>query len=357
MRLVFATLPVLANSHGILLPYTKNFDEAREAGLWSMKAIQDVVETCRDQLAHCSVANLGSSHWESGFQCLHSGHNDLDTACRNKVAAAAQLHPAAAFGALSLDDARRHVGSADDPPMPPPDKNSSNYGCHPETDNPYIWSYHIHLIWDEEGREDSFKFQRAFREAFMGGADTIRQCPQLAFIEDLWNFDSVPAEDIEHHMYADICQQFAMNDAIDWWPSYPPGGPFLHNNTGFTVSSLAWHSVWSWVMKNRPLSDKVWIFNHPNTGCQYTDLRHWSAWAGESTEMYYDILGEFNGCLWAGCNDKQFGCITYRHEESGPYQGYGDCFTRPAEPQAEGTWKLLPGSNTSTIEWTMPSVV
>merc|ERR1712007_194524 len=122
MKVLYVALPVLTHSHGVLLPATKNFDQAREAGLWSLQVIEDAVKTCRNQLSHCSVAKLGGEHWDLGFECLTGGLEDLDVACRNKIGAAALHYPSAQFASMPVEAARKHLSE--------PSENATNYGCH-----------------------------------------------------------------------------------------------------------------------------------------------------------------------------------------------------------------------------------
>jgi aromatic ring-cleaving dioxygenase len=226
-----------------------------------------------------------------------------------------------------------------------------NYGCNVSTDpHPYTWSYHIHIIFTKKNKDVMEKFTGDFREQFMGGRDQYNPCRPMSFLEDLWNFDSVDMDDVERHHLAKPCQQFMVN--ANHTP-FTAGGPFLHHNTGFTVSPTQWHEVLPWVMANRPDIDGFWVMTHPNTGCQYNDVKHWSGWAGTSTLLFYPILGERSGCVWAGCNDKTLGCIAFNH--LGAKEGYGQCFNPPLnwdKPlSATGTMTLLPGSNITDMTW------
>lgn len=337
-------LPALAASHGIHLPATKDPEEARQAGLWSRQHIENIVEDCRDQLEHCR----GAVGWEAQARCLIAGHEDIkDEACLHRTLSAAQHLPAALFAAMMTEGGSGDLGAG---PV-------NNYGCNASTDpHPYIWSYHIHIQFTNETRDVMEKFTADFRELFMGGRDYSNECRMMSFVEDLWNFNSVGMDDVEHHHFAGACQQFLVND--EHIP-FTPGGPFYHSNTGFTVSPTMWHEVLPWVMSNRPMVDNFWILTHPNSGCQYADIKHWSGWAGESSELYYPILGEMNGCLWAGCNDKALGCIAFNHEDE--REGYGECFNPPrnwdSPLSATGTMTLLPGSNTTDITWESSQVV
>lgn len=227
----------------------------------------------------------------------------------------------------------------------------TNYGCNASTDpHPYTWSYHIHIEFTKNMTDVMEQFTGDFREQFMGGRDQYNPCRPMSFLEDLWNFDSVAQEDVERHHFAEPCQQFMKS--ADHTP-FTPGGPFFHHNTGFTVSPLQWHEVLPWVMANRPDVDGLWIMTHPNTGCQYNDVKHWSGWAGESSPLFYKILGERSGCVWAGCNDKTLGCIAFNHLEK--TEGYGECFNPPLNWEkplsAAGTMTLLPGSNITEMTW------
>lgn len=338
MSLQAFLLPALAAGHGIHLPATLDHEEAVQAGLWARQAIESVVEDCRDQLEHCGAAN----GWEAQAKCLIDGHENLDEDCLAKIVKAAEHLPIALFataeeeGSGELGEDFGHV---------------TNYGCNATTDpHPYTWSYHIHIIFTKDNVDVMEKFTGDFREQFMGGRDNYNPCRAMSFLEDLWNFQSVAEEDVEHHHFAEPCQQFMKADTHT---PFTAGGPFLHHNTGFTVSPLQWHEVLPWVMANRPDIDGFWVMTHPNTGCQFNDVRHWSGWAGQSTNLFYKILGERSGCVHAGCNDKTLGCIAFNH--LGANEGYGQCFNPPLNWEkpmsATGHLTLLPGSNITDMTW------
>merc|ERR1711959_237759 len=97
----------------------------------------------------------------------------------------------------------------------------------------------------------------------------MKMCRPLAYLTDLWNKESVSPEQMEDHPYADSCEL----------ATFTPGGPFLHAEKGFTVSIEMFHKIVPWLLANRPLNDKLYLFVHPNTGCQYNDLRHSTIWA------------------------------------------------------------------------------
>jgi len=165
-----------------------------------------------------------------------------------------------------------------------------------------------------------------------------KMCRRFAFLTDLWNKDSVSPEHIDDHPLADMCIMSTM----------PPGGPFFHAEKGFAISTTMFHRVVPWIMANRPVNDKLYIFIHPNSGCQYNDLRHWSMWAGPSVRNFYDIL---KGCVWASCEDEVLGCIAFNH--LGKNQGYGTCYESPTAYGKTGMsmqckMTISPTSNTTT---------
>lgn len=336
MSLRVLALPALAAGHGIHLPHTHDPEEARQIGMESMKHIKTIVEDCRHHVEECKAAN----GWEAQIRCLIAGHEQVkDEACFHKVLAAAEHLPVALFAMEQEFGVEFPFGPV------------TNYGCNASTDpHPYTWSYHIHVQFTKENQDIAEKFAGDFREQFMGGRENYNVCRSMAFLEDLWNFDSVAKEDVERHHFAKPCQQFMINASHT---PFTAGGPFLHHNTGFTVSPLMWHEVLPWVMANRPDIDGLWIMTHPNTGCQYNDVKHWSGWAGESSKLFYGILGERGGCLWAGCNNKVLGCIAFNH--LGKNEGYGECFDPPLNWEkpfsATGTMTLLPGSNITDMNW------
>merc|ERR1712000_261864 len=117
---------------------------------------------------------------------------------------------------------------------------------------------------------------------------------------------------------------------------------------GFILSTTMFHRALPWILANRPLNDKLYIFLHPNTGCQYNDLRHWSMWASPAVKMYFPIL---TGCVWAACEDETLGCIVWNH--LGKNQGYGPCYDPPTSYGKPGMsldckMTIEPTSNTTT---------
>merc|ERR1712113_655130 len=98
-----------------------------------------------------------------------------------------------------------------------------------------------------------------------------------------------------------------------------------------------------WLAANRPLNDKVKILVHPNSGCQYNDLQHFSMWAGPSEALFTDIL---KGCVWAGCEDQVSGCIGFNHMTKS--EGYGTCYQAPKAMNLKCTMTISPTSNVST---------
>merc|ERR1712113_1179883 len=106
----------------------------------------------------------------------------------------------------------------------------TNKGCNVTSDPlPYVWSYHIHVLWDQiidtSSRDTANAFMDRFTKEF---APNIEMCHKLSFLTDLWNKNSTGVED---HMLAETCQ----------FSIYSPGGPFYHWERGFLISPTTFH--------------------------------------------------------------------------------------------------------------------
>lgn len=267
--------------------------------------------------------------WEAGARCLIERHEEMaHEGCKEQIEHLARHLPLALFAAGKHHLASDHLGSGDF-------GKRVNKGCNVSSDVlPYVWSYHLHIQWEpfcEECKETAMNFTDKFINEFQPDA---KMCRRMAFLTDLWNTDSVSRDNPQAHHFAEICKMATL----------PPGGPFLHSEKGFTISTTMFHRVLPWLMANRPLNNKLYLFVHPNTGCQYNDLRHWSMWASKSVAIFYDIL---QGCVWASCEDKVLGCIAFNHKRKD--QGYGPCFTPPTKFNIDCSMSLEGTGNTSTM--------
>lgn len=325
-----------AAGHGIALPVTDVAEKAFEAAAHAQALVSDVVDECSSEVSHiCSKAH----GLEESARCLIQNSEMLTSeVCASKVENAARHFPASfhhkwnnhSEGSRLTDFGKR-----------------TNRGCDASSDTlPYIWSYHVHLQWDylgcKECHETAMNFSDRFIRTFQPDA---KMCRRFAFLTDLWNKGSVSPDNIEDHPLADMCVMSTM----------PPGGPFFHAEKGFAISTTMFHRVVPWLMANRPLNDKLYIMVHPNSGCQYNDLRHWSMWVGPSVGIFYSIL---EGCVWASCEDEVLGCIAFNH--LGKNQGYGTCYQAPTAygkpgPSLDCKMTIEASSNTTTETCSRPN--
>jgi hypothetical protein len=328
--LLLAALPAVVSGHGSVLPITENPIEARIAAASSVKLIGKAVGECEAEATHC----LETEGLIGKARCLIQAVDDLSSGCHDKMVEVIQHIPLAVWSMLP-EEKTPQLGSEDF-------GNRTVHGCNVSKDQiPYVWSYHLHLQWDfpdNGGYETMLNFTKKFIAEFQ---PDIKMCRPLAYLTDLWNKESVSPEHIDDHPYADTCEMATVT----------PGGPFLHAEKGFTLSVEMFHRVLPWLMANRPLNDKLYIFVHPNTGCQYNDLRHWSMWSSKSVRMFFDIL---LGCQWVACEDEVLGCIAFNH--LGKNQGYGTCYKAPKEVNADCKMSIEPTSNTSTMRCTKTPV-
>lgn len=285
-----------------------------------MQHAQQDLQYAKQMSGECSVEHApcaAKQGWKDQTRCLvDAGPERVKSIrCKEAVPALAQIYPSALF-------AENGGLGAGAPP---------NIGCNATADaNPYVWSYHIHIQWDEWTDPSSRNTSDAFADLFVKTwAPDVQMCAPYSFLTSLWNQDSV---DQSKHNFADICA----------FQVFPPGGPFLHHNRGWMITPPDLHKILPWLAQNRPLDDKLTIFIHPNTGCQYNDLRHFSMWVGPSEELFYDIL---LGCVWAACDDEVLGCIAF--DFTGPSQGYGKCYTPPTSLDLSCAMTLGP-SNVTT---------
>merc|ERR1712125_53399 len=195
-------------------------------------------------------------------------------------------------------------------PAANPDLSLSDFGkrtykgCNFSADGlPYVWSYHIHFMWNELTDKHTKNMSVALHEKFVKEfAPDVKYCRPFSFLTDLWNKNSVAGP--ENHEFAEPCM----------FPSLTPGGPFFLWERGYHISPTMFHKVVTWLMANRPVhqtdgdafgrdlpkhqDSPIGILIHPNTGCQYNDLNHYAMWAGPSKPLLFNIL---KGCVWASC--------------------------------------------------------
>lgn len=327
-------IPVAVSGHGIAMPLATNLHEMKKAGSQAVKEIEKALLACSEEVIDCAPAVLRG--WEAGAHCLVEQFETVkDENCQDHIIHAARHLPAALYasGKHNIDDGEPHLkstaGVADF-------GKRVNRGCNVNNDVlPYVWSYHLHIQWDfgcHSCKQTAMDFTDKFLAEFQPGA---QMCHRMAFLTDLWNTNSIPRNESERHQFADICTMGTL----------PPGGPFYHSEKGFALSPIMFHKALPWLMANRPLNDKLYMFVHPNTGCQFNDLSHWSAWVGPSVSMFHALL---KGCVWSSCEDQVLGCIGFNHLT--PTQGYGQCYTPPSEFYLGCTMSLEPHSNTSTID-------
>jgi aromatic ring-cleaving dioxygenase len=326
MKLSFLALPAVVTGHGIAIPMTDSIEEVHQAGTSAIKLVTEVVEKCGKEIVECLPAT--TQGWQAGARCLIEKFDSIEhDDCLDEIEHMARHLPAALFthratSQPNLESALGDIGKR------------TNQGCDVNRDNkPYVWSYHMHVQWDfecHECRQTAEEFFGKFLNQFQPDAE---MCNRMAFLTDLWNTKSVSRTEYQNHHFADICKMATL----------PPGGPFFHSEKGFVLSTTMYHRVLPWLMANRPLNDELFMFIHPNTGCQYNDLKHWSMWVSpHSVKMFFPIL---TGCVWAACEDKVLGCIVWDHLRQD--KGYGNCFLPPTEYEID--CKLILGdSNTST---------
>lgn len=314
------------------MPITQVAAELSQAADQAQSLIRAAVQECGGEVSHLCSSESGL---EKQAKCFIKNYDAFTSeACSLKVHNAMRHLPAA----FHVERTQAKLGVQDF-------GKRINKGCNVSSDVlPYIWSYHIHLQWDftsTEGHDTAMNFTKLFLDKFQ---PDVKMCHRFAFLTDLWNKGSVPADKIQDHPFADICEMATM----------PPGGPFFHAEKGFAISTTMFHRVVPWLMANRPLNDKLYIMIHPNSGCQYNDLRHWSMWIGNSLNIFYDIL---QGCVWAACEDEVMGCIAFNHLDKS--QGYGVCYDPPTSYGKPGMsidckMTIDKDSNTTTESCTKP---
>lgn len=195
---------------------------------------------------------------------------------------------------------------------------------------------------EDEGGNNARKTSDAFRDAFVAEfLPGMKKCNRWSFLDDLWNTNTVKTP--EGHQFAEMCElQGVLPGGV-----FPEGVPFLLHNRGFLIANTDLPRVLPWLMANRPLNGLLKIFIHPNTGCQFNDLYHWSMLVGESVDMN---MRATYGCVWAGCEDKAKGCITGgnsgRNTDPDPTD-YGQCYQAPAQMNVKCTTSLE--SNTTMM--------
>lgn len=321
-------------------------DEVSMASEHASALVQQAANECSKEMTTCAAMN--GLKFQS--ECLIEHHDDLSWECQLKVwnmvrhmphAKLASekdlLSPTSPDNEVNVSDIGKHIFK----------------GCNYSSDGlPYVWSYHIHFMWNELTDNTTKALSVALHNKFIKEfAPNIQYCRKFSFLTDLWNKETSMGPD--NHEFADICM----------FPSMPPGGPFFLWERGYLISPTMFHKVVPWLMANRPVvttdaygraekhrDDPIGILVHPNTGCQYNDLNHYSMWAGPSKPLFYDIL---KGCVWAGCDDEVLGCIAFNH--LGKNQGYGKCYQAPKSMSHECTYSIEPTSNTSTMDCKKPT--
>jgi len=281
---------------------------------------------------------------------------ELSEDCQDKVLNMARHMPHAQ---LVMDDASSKglelSGPDEEVSLPPSFGNQTWKGCNFSYDPlPYVWSYHIHLMWNDLTDNSSRALQQEFHDKMVKEFfPDIKKCRFLSFLTDLWNKNSVTGP--ANHEFAETCS----------FAPLPPGGPFFLWERGYHISPTTFHKMMPWLAANRPRTpvaipfkkkheNPVAILVHPNTGCQYNDLNHWSMWAGKSKPLFYDIL---RGCVWAACEDKVLGCIVFNHLHTpgAGNQGYGTCYEAPKAMSHTCTYSIEATSNTSTMDCKKPT--
>merc|ERR1719456_1403554 len=115
---------------------------------------------------------------------------------------------------------------------------------------PYVWSYHIHFMWNELTDSTTKTMQQELHNKFVKEFQPdMKYCRKFSFLTDLWNKDSNEGPD--GHEFADICM----------FPALPPGGPFFLWERGYLISPTTFHRVLPWLAANRPRSPVSNPFN------------------------------------------------------------------------------------------------
>lgn len=323
---MLAALPWVVSGHGVGLPITEGMEEAMSATGAALELVKAAAEECAKELSPC----LAESGWWAKSECLIKNAEKLSAECQEQVLKLARSLPSALFAESGQAQNQHVLGDIG---------HKTWKGCNVSADPlPYVWSYHIHLQWEPIKEKGSRATSDAWRDKFVKEFHPeMKLCSKFSFLTDLWNKASVSEAD---HNFMEMCE----------FPVYPPGGPFYHWERGFHISTVDFHRVLPWVLANRPLDGKLKIFIHPNTGCQYNDLKYWSMWAGDSVPLFTDIL---KGCVWAACEDKVLGCIAFNHLRED--QGYGTCYTPPSELNLECTMTIEKTANATTETCRKPS--
>jgi len=339
--LLLIIAPFMASCHGVASNTAQTDEELRMASGHAFNLVQKATEQCSKEVSTCAAMNGLSSQYE----CLVKSHDDLSWDCKLQVLNMVRHMPHTNITMEKMNN-KAEVSVSDI-------GHRTYKGCNYSSDGrPYVWSYHIHFMWNEltdsTTKQMSIDFHNKFIKEF---APNIKYCRKFSFLTDLWNKDSVTGP--ENHEFAETCM----------FPSLPPGGPFFLWERGYLISPTMFHKVVPWMAANRPVisndafgraykhrDDPIGILIHPNTGCQYNDLNHYSMWAGPSKPLFYDIL---MGCVWAACEDEVLGCIGFNH--LGKNQGYGVCYKAPQSMKHECTMTIEPTSNTTTMDCKKPS--
>jgi hypothetical protein len=339
--LILASGVATVAGHGVAMHTAKTKEDVLAASGHALSFIQDATAQCREELTVC--ASLDG--WEAQSQCLLNHHDDLSWDCQLQMLNVARHMPHAKLATVSdIGFQSQHSGPEPQPVTVSDIGNKTYKGCNFSHDVlPYVWSYHIHFMWNELTDSTTKNMSVELHEKFVKEFQPdMKYCNRFSFLTDLWNKQSNKGP--EEHEFAETCM----------FPSLPPGGPFFMWERGYLISATTFHKVVPWFMANRPRNAKdnnpIGILVHPNTGCQYNDLNHWSMWAGDNKPLFYDIL---KGCVWAGCEDEVLGCIAFNHLGKG--QGYGKCYQAPKSMSTECTMRIEPTSNTSTMECKKPA--
>jgi hypothetical protein len=343
--LAFLLLPLMVSGHGVAMHTANTPEEVDLASGHALDFVQQIHQQCMQEVPAC--AEKKDVH--SVAKCFMDHHDDLSWDCQMQVVNMARHMPHAkrAYdkmkGIVSLSDFGKKTVK----------------GCNYSSDaTPYVWSYHIHFMWNEltdnktgpAASPNRGNMSQDLHEKFIKEfAPDIKFCRPFSFLTDLWNKRSVTGP--EDHEFAEPCM----------FPSLTPGGPFFLWERGYHISPTMFHKVVPWLMANRPVHQvpgdifgrdepkhqdaPIGILIHPNTGCQYNDLNHYSMWAGPSKPLFYDIL---EGCVWAACEDEVLGCIAFNH--LGKNEGYGTCYQAPKAMNHQCTYSIEPTSNTSTMD-------
>jgi len=333
LLLLFA-VPLMASGHGVAMHTASTKEEIQTAAGQALNFVQQATTQCHNEVPKCAQ----TSGWLAKAECLIENHDDLSWDCQLQVLNLGRHMPHVNFPMNDSDSPASEVSVSDF-------GKRTVKGCNFTHDVlPYVWSYHIHFMWNELTDHTTGNMSVELHNKFIKEFQPdIQYCRRFSFLTDLWNKNSV--EGPENHEFAEMCM----------FPSLPPGGPFFLWERGYLISPTTFHKVLPWLMANRPRNAKhnnpIGILLHPNTGCQYNDLNHWSMWAGLAKPLFYDIL---LGCQWDSCEDEVLGCIAFNH--LGKNQGYGTCYQAPKSMNHECTMSIEPTANTSTMDCKKPGV-